>query len=154
MKGIIYYLTNGEEYYYGSTSKKYLASRVAGHKYDIKMGHMQHLKCIVENENFSYHLIKTVEVENLKELRNIEKEYITNNECINKQTPCITRKESQAKYRSNNQDKIKKHFKDVLKERRKTQFKYCEICDKTITSNNFSSHKKSKKHMYNIHNDQ
>lgn len=133
--------------YYGSTQKKYLSQRMSQHKYESKKNPTKSSAQIILTNNYKVVLIEELEVETIKELHEREKYYITNFDCVNKTIPNSTRKETQKRYRLNNQDKIKNYFQDVLKEKRKTQFKYCDICDIKITSNNFSSHKKSKKHI-------
>lgn len=151
MKGKIYKIVNEDLNltYYGSTTKKYLASRIAQHKYQSK-------KCInkfitssklFSTNNYKACIVEEIEFENIKQLREREKYYIENFDCVNKQIPNLTKKQTQKKYREKNKDTIKSYYQDVLKERRKTQFKYCDICNIDITANNFSSHKKTKKHL-------
>ena len=146
--GKIYKIINEELNltYYGSTTKK-LNQRLAGHKYDVKIKPSLSVNEILCYDNYQIILIEELEVETINQLRERERYYIVNFDCVNKAKPNSTRKETQDRYRKNNIEKIKNYYSDVLKERRKTQFKYCNLCDVNILSNNFSSHKKTKKHI-------
>ena len=149
MIGYIYKIYNDNLTYYGSTTKK-LNQRLNGHKYDCKKSPSLSVNKIISTGDYKIEKIEEVIFENRKELRERERFYIINFECVNNQTPNITRKESQEKYRLKNLPKIKKYYQEVLKERRKTEFKECLICNKKITSNNFASHKKTKTHLKNL----
>tara|TARA_R110000787_G_scaffold85617_1_gene182560 strand:+ start:929 stop:1390 length:462 start_codon:yes stop_codon:yes gene_type:complete len=150
MKGKIYKITNGELNYYGSTTKKYLSQRLAGHKYSVKINPSLSVNEILIYDNYTIELIEELEIIDLKELRKREKYYIENFDCVNKALPNQTRKEVQKRYRDNNIDKIKTYYNDKTKEKRKTDFKFCKCCNINILKSGFSAHTKTKKHKKNI----
>tara|TARA_R110000823_G_scaffold67184_3_gene156778 strand:+ start:2838 stop:3299 length:462 start_codon:yes stop_codon:yes gene_type:complete len=150
MKGKIYKITNGELNYYGSTTKKYLSSRLSQHKYDVKKRPSLSVNKILCYDNYSIELMEELEIENFKELHKRERYYIENFDCVNHFIPGQTREEVQRRYRNNNKDKIKTYYNEVRKEKRKTDFKFCNCCNITILKNSFSTHTKTKKHKKNI----
>ena len=90
MKGLIYKIVDNEtnEAYYGSTTKKYLSSRIAEHRADYnrwKAGKKRYITSfnIIERGNYSYSLIETVEFDDKQQLHARERFYIENYECIN-----------------------------------------------------------------------
>jgi hypothetical protein len=149
MKGKVYKITNGKFNYYGSTIKK-LNERLSAHKYDVKINPSLSVNEILCYDNYNIELIEELEIENFKELRKRERYYIENFECVNKTIPGQTREEVQRRYRNNNKDKIKSYYNEVRKEKRKTDFKFCECCNINILKNSFSTHTKTKKHKKNI----
>ncbi len=149
MKGKIYKITNGELDYYGSTTKK-LNERLSGHKYNIKNSPNISVNKVMSNGNYTIELIEELECENINELRQREKYYIENFDCVNKTIPAQTRKEVNKRYRNNNKDKIKDYYNEVIKIQRRTQFKFCECCNVKVLRNGFWGHTKSKKHKKNI----
>jgi len=149
MKGKIYKITNGELNYYGSTTKK-LSQRLSSHRYDVKIRPSLSVNEILCYDNYNIELIEELEIENFKELREREKYYIENFDCVNKVIPGQTREEVQRRYRNNNKDKIKTYYNEVRKQKRKTDFKFCKCCNINILKNGFSTHTKTKKHKKNI----
>tara|TARA_R110000824_G_scaffold8372_3_gene37953 strand:+ start:235 stop:720 length:486 start_codon:yes stop_codon:yes gene_type:complete len=149
MKGKIYKITNGNETYYGSTVKT-LNQRLTGHKYEVKKGKMLYKKSLLESPNCKIELIEEIEFENIKELYSRERFYVENNECINCQTPGLSRKETSKKYSDSHKEERKLHYQKCEKERRKTIFKTCSICNLEMLAHSYSNHLKSKKHNKNI----
>ena len=142
--------TNGN-IYVGSTTEKYLSKRLQRHLSNYN----QHLKgnyCnvssfeILKNNNYHIELIENVNCNDVYELRNRERYYIENCECINKYIPNRTREERKntEEYQIKNfiiQKKYREKHKDKIKE-----IVLCE-CGCEIRQNNLSRHKKTKKHL-------
>ena len=70
-------LTN--DVYYGSTTYKYLSSRLAKHKYSRKCSAKQ----IIDRGNFTCKVIEEFPCKSRQELETRERWYIENNQCIN-----------------------------------------------------------------------
>jgi hypothetical protein len=70
--------------YYGSTTKKYLSSRLAGHRCDYKNNINITSKEIMQYDDVIIVLVETFSCNNKNELLKKEYEYILNNPCINK----------------------------------------------------------------------
>ena len=135
----------------GSTTEKYLSKRLQRHLSNYN----QHLKgnyCnvssfeILKNNNYHIELIENVNCNDVYELRNRERYYIENCECINKYIPNRTREERKntEEYKIKNfiiQKKYREKHKDKIKE-----IVLCE-CGCEIRQNNLSRHKKTKKHL-------
>jgi len=111
MKGIIYKIydnTNGNTYY-GST-KQQVSRRINDHKGGYKRylkGSYGYCKSfdIIKNCDYSYNVVEEVEYGERWELLKKEREYIENNDCINKMLPFKTEEELKEK----NNDRQKKH---------------------------------------------
>ena len=112
--------------YYGSSTQKYLSSRLTGHIRDFKRyleGKMNYITSFKLFEDYGIENIQIILVENYPcndkyELESKERYYIENNLCINKNVPTRTTKEYREghkeetklnlkNYRENNKDKIK-----------------------------------------------
>ena len=129
--GIIYRIVCNEtgEVYYGS-SKHSLNQRMSQHKNGCKRwkeGKTAYLTSyqIIHRGNYSYSLIETVECEDKKQLEAVERKYIDNNECINKNIPGRTMKEwydenqdTIIEQRKTNYSKNKVQVKEHMKEYR------------------------------------
>ena len=97
----------GDLIYIGSTTKKYLSSRISGHRYHYK----QHMKDKANYltlfklfneyglENCKIVLVENYPCESKDELRAREAYYIKNTECVNKHIPNRTRKEWQDEHK-------------------------------------------------------
>jgi hypothetical protein len=140
MKGIIYKIVCNEtgEVYYGSTTQKYLSTRINGHKYKHRQAKEgQKYFCasfqIIERGNYSYSLLETVECEDKGQLEARERFYIENNECVNKYKPGSINhfggieeynKVRCKLYKEANKEKLKEYMKDweiTNRERRNEQ---------------------------------
>ena len=127
-KGYIYKIydnTNGNMYY-GSTTQT-LSMRMCGHraKYKRFMEKGCGSNCrsfeILKNGDYSYSLVEEVEFENKLILRQRERYYIENNDCLNKCIPTRNKqeyyqdnKDKNKEYREANKDKIKEYRKQYL----------------------------------------
>ena len=115
MIGYVYKIhdnTNGDDYY-GSTIQT-LKERLRKHKNDLNCSS----KSIIQNGDYNMILVQTIQFENKKQLLELEKYYINNFNCVNKQLPFRTdeeRIEYQTKYREEyyelNKDKINEYLK-------------------------------------------
>ena len=77
------------ETYYGSTTYKYLSSRLAKHRSTTTCKSKQ----IIERGNYSIVLVEEYPCENKEQLNKRERYYIENNECVNKYIPTRTKSE-------------------------------------------------------------
>ena len=84
-----------------------LNRRLAQHKYDFKNGKTLTCGSILEHSDCKIILLEEIEIESREDLFKLERQYIENNTCINYQTPAISRKESQLKYRNKHKDEQK-----------------------------------------------
>ena len=142
--------TNGTRYY-GSTTQT-VAQRMGQHRSTFKNGK---LGCssveILKNGNWRYETLEKVIFEEKFELRNRERCYIENNECLNKNIPNRTDRE----YRIDNVDKIKqynidnpdyqKQYRIANADKQRTK-STCE-CGGKYTHQNKSTHIKTPKHQ-------
>ena len=140
MIGRIYKITCDETntVYYGSTISK-LYNRLSQHKC-VK-------NCMVKNmTNPKIFLIEEREFIDRKEMVLLEKEYIINNDCINKVIPFRTRTE----WRKQPQVKLKdKEYNDMYLEKNREKFKEktkC-VCGSVFRKRETSKHIKTKKHL-------
>ena len=118
--GKIYKLVNDEMglTYYGSTCKKYLSSRLSGHIYDAKkIDKYVSSKQLFEKGSVKIYLVELFPCGSKDELHARERYYIENNECVNHNIPCRTKKEWEEdnkeklaekgkQYHQNNKEKI------------------------------------------------
>ena len=168
MKGKIYKIHFENIVYVGSTTKT-LNRRFSSHKCDFKnkTGKYSIHKYFKEFgiEKFTIELIVDIEVENRKQLYDIEYQYIQSMECVNK-LKYNNRKESNKNYRLKNTEKIKEYSKNYYeknkeilnkqnRERWKEYYKInkksisshlkkkvkCDICDKEYHKKSLTRHK-------------
>ena len=110
--------------YIGSTTEKYLSSRLSKHLGNYKRfleGKVKtccSCKLIFENNNFYIELLELVNCNSKDELHKKERYYIENNVCINKNIPGRTNKE----WKDDNKEKIKE-WKKEYKQKNKEKIK-------------------------------
>ena len=111
--------------YFGSTIEKHISNRLGGHRRHYKHylngkgGNLSSFK-ILENNNYEIILVETVCCENVYELRNRERFYIENNECVNKHIPNQTKAEYNKKYNQTERGKeVKKKKNKKYREKQK-----------------------------------
>ena len=165
--------------YIGSTCKKKINQRLIEHKSNYKkykeVGYLNYsVFSVLENNNFDIYLLEEYPCETKEELLQKEREYIEENECVNKIMPIIssserleTMKKYSKKYYYNNkmyyknyyenyydenknkikfyQKRYKLKYKNQLEKRGKELIK-CE-CGRHVTRWNLGKHKKTKKHL-------
>ena len=118
----------------GSTCKKLLSQRLAAHVSAFKKwkekntNYISSIEILKEN-NYYIELLELVPCNSKDELLLREKNYINNNDCVNKRKPIISieeKKECQKEYNEKNKEKIKEYVKeynekniDKIKERKK-----------------------------------
>jgi len=141
--------------YIGSTTQK-LCQRLAGHK---TMNNPCSSKILI---NPKIYLLTYVPCDSKEELHAIERLYIENNECINKQIPLRTDKEwaqdnpekvkeKNIKYYENHKKQIIEQKKEYYKDNKekvkeyKSQKIICE-CGARITNSSIARHRRSKYH--------
>ena len=155
--------TNGNVYF-GSTTKKYLSSRLAEHKGKFKMflnqkHHFVTSFKIIENGDYDIILLENYPCETKDKLYTRERHYIETFECINKSIPNRTKKqyyidhkeiiqEYKKKYRKYNKEKVQQADKQYyLNNKEKLQKKYNCNCGGNYTHESKSKHLKTAKHQ-------
>jgi len=114
MRGYIYklYTNDQKQVYYGSTSQR-VCKRIADHNTDYK----QWLKGkrnfvysfpIIATNDYTYETLEYIDYNEKFELKQRERWYIQNNDCVNKQIPNQTEKE----YRDTHRDEITEYKKE------------------------------------------
>jgi len=128
MKGIIYKITCNEtgESYYGSTICS-LNRRMTLHKSgckDWKEGKSHYVTSfsIIERGNYLYSIIETVECEDKKQLAVLERKYIEENDCVNKQIPGRSNKEWHEDHREQKKE-YDIQYNETNKEKKREQNK-------------------------------
>lgn len=123
MKGTIYKLVCGDEYYFGSTTT-YLKKRLWGHKSDAKRLPDSRLYSRIDMNTATIEVIEECIVENIRQLRQIEDKYIKEFAhdplCLNSFNAFRTEEEAReysrvyaANYKLNHAD----HIREVAKAR-------------------------------------
>ncbi len=177
MKGKIYRLSNGDKHYYGSTTKD-LKERLSQHLYSFHDGRAITSGVLFDSVEYkiSIDLMEEIEYENKEDLLWLERWWIENNECVNKQIPIreegealkewykkpeskIICRERDERFRENNREKLRlqqkelrdKQKKDNTSNYEKTKQKRKEIiiceCSCKTTKGTLNRHRKSKKHI-------
>lgn len=156
--------------YIGSTTKETVAQRLAEHVSVFKRwkaGKTNYTSFqIIEQGNYKITLIESYPCNSKDELSAREGHYIRTMECVNKQTPGLTKKESFKKwydsheeqrkeyYEANKEQLLEKHKeyrlsnKDRISERNKKP--YTCPCGRTICINEKARHERSAFHIKNI----
>ena len=142
MRGKIYRLSNGDKHYYGSTTEKYLSSRLAKHNHNNNNDLPCSSKMLYDSIEYkiSIDLMEEIEYENKDDLLLLERWWIENNECVNKRIPHRTiedKRLSTIKCRDKNKDKYNKNRNEKIK---------CE-CGCIISKSSKYEHIKTKKHI-------
>jgi hypothetical protein len=115
-----------KEQYYGSTKKKYLSMRLAGHRrdatdFDKGIGAKTSSYDIIKRGDYYIDLVELFPCNSRNELETRERYYIENNTCVNKKIPTRTRKE-----------------------RKKKEKIICEKCDKEFYKGHLKRHQTGK----------
>ena len=150
--GYIYKIVcnNTNKVYYGSTTQK-VSQRIGDHRKNFnkyERGTYNYVSSfeILGGGNYQYFTVEKLEFEDKFELKNREKEYILNNECINKYIPNRTKKEwieanrnkyleQKKQYNEENKEKLKKQKKEwyqLNKEKIKEKYRKSKISNNII----------------------
>jgi len=131
------------EVYYGSTTEKYLSSRLAKHKSQECLS-----KKILDRCNYEMILIKNYPCNSKYELEEEEKKYIKENECINYKIPHRTTKEYYEDNKEERKEYRRNRYKNNKEEiKKKQQEKILCDCGEMVMRSNIARHKKSMKHI-------
>ena len=110
---------NPDLVYYGSTTQKYLTSRLACHRRELNCSSKE----LFEYGNVKIILVEKVECESRDELLMRERFFIENNNCVNKEIPIRTKDEKKIirintlkNYYEINKEKISKYQKNNRKD--------------------------------------
>ena len=102
--------------YYGSTIEKYISRRLQKHISDYKCypNNKKYFTSyeILKNNNYHIELAENVNCDNRFQLKNRERYYIENYNCVNKNIPNRTNKEYKLKNKDKIKDKNKEYYKD------------------------------------------
>lgn len=171
----IWSLTEPNMVYYGSTKQKSVAKRIAGHKCSYKSykegkTNFTSSYSIFDIGDWSYMTLEHLDYDEPYQLKNRERYYVDNNECVNKQIPnrtdkeyreqnMVQYKEYQKQWREKNREYQKqwreqnrgyhKQWHEQNKERLKVKQNEkitCE-CGCVVKRGSLSNHKKTKKHI-------
>jgi len=171
--GKIYKIVNDNipgKVYYGSTSQKYLSTRFSRHKHKNNKCTSREL-FIVEGARIE--LVETFPCNSVYELKNRERYYIENYECVNKKVP--NRTQSELERNPEQKEKKKKKRETIYKERIQTYYKEhkekivstqqkryndfknsfdslrigCRACKKEVSLLCWDNHSRTKKHIHN-----
>jgi len=128
--------------YYGSTAQKHISTRIAGHLKDYKRylnGKQHYISSfkVLECEDYKVELLEDYPCNNNQQLKARERWYIENNDCVNKNIPGRTKRESDKQYRENNREEILKYQTEKIT---------CE-CGCEIRRSDLARHKRSNKHL-------
>ena len=177
MKGKIYRLSNGDKHYYGSTTKD-LKTRLSQHLYSFHDEREITSGVLFDSVEYkiSIDLMEEIEYENKDDLLRLERWWIENNECVNKQIPIreegeaykewykkpeskIIRSVSNQRFRENNREKLRLQQKELRDKQKKDntstyekikqkrkEIIICECGCKT-TKGTLKRHRKTKKHI-------
>ena len=126
----IFCKTDNELVYYGSTTQNRVCNRISGHNRSYKswkLGKSSFVTSfsVIDTGDWDYMTVEKVMHDEPFELRNRERYWIKNNECVNKCIPNNTPKESDKKYREQNKEKIaeyKKQNKEKIAENKKDYY--------------------------------
>ena len=148
----IFCKTDDELVYYGSTTQKRVCNRISGHHADYrrwKLGkpHFVTSFLIIDTGDWDYMTVEKVMHDEKFELRNRERYWIQNNECINNNIPNNTPKESWKKWSDQNKEKIAEKRKDYKKQNKEKIA--CE-CGCIVSRINLPRHTRTKKHLDKI----
>ena len=166
--------------YYGSTTQKHVCSRITGHRTNYnqwKKGNYHFVTSfrIIETGDWDYMTLEKIIFDDPFELKNRERFYIENNDCVNHNIPNQTKVEYDKQYYIENKDEITEYqaqYRDTHKENKREYDKQYRIDNKkNITANaseivqcecgccvradGLSKHRNSKKHktiMLNLRN--
>ena len=158
--------TNGN-IYIGSTTQS-LAKRLGEHRDSLKCyqngkGHHRSSFKILENKNYEIVLLENVCCESKEELHSIERKYIEENVCVNKQYPLRTKREYYLAHKEDIIEKTTKYYeehKEYLEQKQKENYLknkesilermkekiHCE-CGCIVRRAGIADHKKTAKHQ-------
>ena len=141
--------------YFGSTTQQ-VCKRIATHKATCKRWkngktNFTSSYLIIETDDWDYKTIEKLLFNDPFELKNRERWYIENNDCVNKQIPNRSLKEYGKEYREANKEEKKeknKEYYEANKEKIKDNAKEKITCNCgcVIKKNSLSRHKSSEKH--------
>jgi adenylate kinase family enzyme len=152
-------ISGEDECYIGSTTKKYLSTRMSTHRHKyIKKLKGSESRILFDKygiENCKIVLIKKFPCTCKEELDAEEAKHIKNNNCVNKNIPGRTKKqyrqdnkEKAKQYRQDHKEYFKQYYqnnKEQIKE--KSKIKYHCICGSILTINCKARHERTTKHI-------
>jgi alpha-galactosidase/6-phospho-beta-glucosidase family protein len=173
-RGYIYKMwskTDDKLVYFGSTTKK-VSRRIADHNYNYKSWkngktNFTSSYLIFDAGDYDYMCMEHIDFEEPYELKNRERWYIENNDCVNKNIPNRNQKEYQKKHYEANKEKKKeydKNYKEAnadkiieyqknYREQNRTEINKkqnekvkCD-CGCIVSRSGLSPHRKSQKHL-------
>jgi len=136
--------------YIGHTTEKYLSKRLQHHLYQYKYwkeGKKTYTSSfkIFENNDYRIELLENCNCKDVYELKNRERYYIENNDCVNLSVPNRTKLEWK--------NQVYKEQQSINEKAYKLKKVICE-CGCVVNQGGLLSHKKTKKHINLISNKQ
>ena len=139
---------NTGKQYIGSTTQKYLTSRLAKHRDIYLKGNKRFTsKEVLEGGNYNIVLIENCPCNSKDELQKRERHFIETLECVNKTIPGRTRKEYYETYKEKAIERATKWNKENKEKR--NEIMTC-ICGKSITKSVKARHEKSQYHLKRV----
>ena len=141
-RGKIYRVTcnNTGNQYIGSTTALRLSQRLAEHKSKFKRGEGTSCDTIIGGGNYKIFLIEDFPCQNKDQLRQRERYYQENLDCINK-NKSITSTEEKSEYNRRYTSLHRERYLELNK-----IVKLCE-CGSEVQTGHYARHKESKKHL-------
>lgn len=139
--------------YYGSTSCKYLSSRLAVHKSQAKtkrnINKCMSAKLFENDKKVKIILLLETDETDKQKLKDIERKFIEDNECVNKIKVGLSYSETKKNWLSKNPDYYKNYQnKNYLKTTGKKY--YCECCKLEMLNTSKYRHFKTELHKNNV----
>jgi len=154
------------EVYFGSTTKQYLSQRMDSHRNNYKSYKNGYKSLLCGSfilfdkygiENCKIVLLENVIAESKDQLTAREAYYIRNYKCVNKYIPLRKVKEYMEEYYTKNREKLVKNKKEYYNKNKeiiceKIKVKVTCECGSICRKDGITEHKKSKKHINFINN--
>jgi len=123
---------NPELVYYGSTTQKYLASRLSGHHQGYKKKLIKHCSSykLFEAGNVKIFLVESFPCKSKEELLYRERYWIENNSCVNISKPITTKeekREQREQYQIDNREQILEKKREYTKKTKEQKREYDRI---------------------------
>ena len=133
IKGKIYKMTSPNYTYYGCTINS-LKARLAYHKYSAIYRQDNSSYKLFEDGDVEIHLVLEAQVPTKKDLKELERFYIENNECVNTNIPSRTMKEYDSmRYKTQERKDYLKNYNNRIVN--------CDFCNKELRYSSLSRHK-------------
>ncbi len=137
--GKVYKIVGNGKIYVGSTCKRLLCQRLAGHNGSYKQyqnglgGNMTSFQCLSDPEHY-IELLELYPCCSKDELDKCERKWIELLDCVNKNIPSRTRQEYSANYYIHNKERLSAQFAKKI---------MCPLCSRMIKASSLATHNKT-----------